>query len=51
VEETLDGAELKSFPHVHHDSDRRVIQMDKSKGANGFPEHPGEVLEGWTFNI
>ena len=50
VDAALDGADLKCFDLTPREPER-VIQMDKSKGADGFPEHPSDVLEGWEFSI
>ncbi len=51
VEDALQGDRLKSFEYASFGRHKRIQQMDRSKGANGFPEHPAEVLNGWTFNI
>jgi len=43
--DALDGDEMKSFPFEAREL-RRIYQFDRSRGVQGFPEHPGDVLEG-----
>ena len=40
----LQGDKLKAFPYQERPRNR-IIQMDATHGARGFPDHPCEVLE------
>ena len=51
VSDALEGADLKKFPYTQYDRKGRIAQMDRSRGVEGFPSHPADVLEGWEFDI
>ena len=43
----LDNGGLRGFPYAAR-GDIRIYQFDHSRGVKGFPEHPGDVLEGFS---
>jgi choline-sulfatase len=43
--DALDGAALRAFP-FEAPPRRRIVQFDRSRGVTGFPERPGDVLQG-----
>ncbi len=49
ADRALDGnGGLRSFPFEVRKL-RRIYQFDRSRGVRGFPKHPGDVLEGFTW--
>jgi arylsulfatase len=43
--DALEGGELKSFAFASHEANR-IYQFDRSRGVNGFPVRPQDVLTG-----
>jgi choline-sulfatase len=44
--DALAGNDLRSFPYRARER-RRIAQFDRSRGVEGFPDHPAEVLDAW----
>jgi len=44
--DALAGRDLRSFPYRARER-RRIAQFDRSRGVEGFPDHPAEVLDAW----
>lgn len=44
----LEEDAFKRFPFARRPL-KRIYQFDGSRGVRGFPEHPADVLEGFTF--
>jgi choline-sulfatase len=44
--DALDDGDLRSFPYRVRER-RRITQFDRSRGVEGFPEHPSDVIEAW----
>ena len=51
AEDALERSALKAFAYTSRDWNERVIQMDESRGARGFPETPADAVAGWDFDI
>tara|TARA_B100000029_G_scaffold516037_1_gene626270 strand:- start:6751 stop:8265 length:1515 start_codon:yes stop_codon:yes gene_type:complete len=46
VSAALDGNQLRSFPYTRRKSSR-IYQFDESRGVDGFPNHPHDVIRPW----
>jgi choline-sulfatase len=44
--DALGDGDLRSFPYRVRER-RRITQFDRSRGVEGFPEHPSDVIEAW----
>ena len=42
----LEDGRLRAFPYRQWER-KRIHQFDRSRGVQGFPEHPGDVLSQW----
>jgi len=45
--DALDGKDFKSFDYTSWDAGR-IYQFDRSRGVNGFPDKPEDVLRNWS---
>jgi len=49
LDEAIDDGEPASVPYEKRER-KRIHQMARWKGVEGFPEEPGTVLEGWSLD-
>jgi arylsulfatase A-like enzyme len=49
VDRALEGGGLRGFPYQDRPR-RRIYQFDRSRGVSGFPEQPGDVLDGFEWD-
>jgi choline-sulfatase len=45
VDRALDGGSLRSIEYRRRPA-KRIYQFDRSRGVNGFPKHPSDLLKG-----